>query len=133
MGLLDWLGKYRPTMKESASEYDGPYSTYPELHSSMFAIGYALLFWVALFVWPPAVALVAVQIFRVLYFAHTGRRVDIGGHNLGLPDKYLMQIYDESHYFTPILALLLAVPFFLLEFVYGIAVIERLMGVPAPI
>lgn len=130
MSVLGWLQRYRPTLTEAGSDYDGPYSTFQELHATWFAIGYALLFYLALFIWPPAAALVAFQILRVTYYALTGKRLDIGGHRLGLPDKYLEQIHRESHYFVVPLGGLLVGVGVLLQYVVGIDVIGRLETIP---
>lgn len=133
MSVSRWLANYKPTLTEAEGDYDGPYSTYPELHATWFAIGYALLFYLALLVYPPAVALVAVQILRVTYYAHTGKRLEIGGYRLGLPTKYLRQIREESHYFTVPLAGLLIGVGVLLQYVVGFDVIGRLIEIPPPI
>ena len=127
MGLLKWLKKFRPTMKEVDGEYDGPFSTYPEIHATWFAIGYAFLFYFALFVYPPLTYLVALQILRLSYFALTGKRMVVGKTPLGLPDKYLIQIRDEPHYFLVPLAGLLVGVGVILQYVYGIDVIGRLL------
>lgn len=93
------IGPYAITMREAQGEYNGPFSTYPEVHAFTWAVGYMATLVMALYVNDIAAAAVLAQIVRVSYFAMTGNRLDIAGRTPGiLPDRYLRQIRSEAHY-----------------------------------
>lgn len=120
--------KHRPRLSDGRAQYEGPFSDYEEIHAALFGFGYVLLFYIALILWPPLVALATIQMARALYYAYTGRRLDIGGHRLGLPDEYLCQINNEPHYFSSALGVTLIGGGVGLEYA-GFDVMERMQNI----